>query len=346
MLMRGNRYALQCDVRQFFPSIDHEILKFTFRRLVKDARVLGLMDLIVDHSNEQPGSPQWFAGDDLLTPLERRRGLPIGNLTSQWFANWMLNGLDHYVTSRLRIGAYVRYCDDFILLHDDRRVLKEARESIRSYLASLRLCLHERKVIVRPVRCGLTFVGYRIWSSHRLLRKDNIRRFRRRVRWMREAYAQGRIDWDDIKPRLASWIGHARQANSRHLLRRLSREWRFTRGGAEQALCSPRRRVEQYGNELPVHEPQQQHTLQSEQQQRVPSGPALSRRADRHGARNRTVHGPCERGLESPGFVPEPTRSKADPDGRIYVVPPGGSGRGDPEGPTRRRLRVELVKAA
>jgi len=244
-LMRRHRFALQCDVRKFFPSIDHEILKRTFRGIIKDRRILWLMDLIVDHSNEQEPVLRWFAGDDLFTPLARRRGLPIGNLTSQWFANWMLNALDHHVTSHLRIGGYVRYCDDFILLHDDRLRLRGALEEIKSLLARIRLGVHEGKASVKPVKAGLTFVGYRSWPTHRLVRKDNVRGFRRRVRWMRKAYGRGEIDLCDVKPRLTSWMAHARQANSERLIRRLSREWRFQRGGTDQRPCSSWRLVEQ-----------------------------------------------------------------------------------------------------
>lgn len=114
-LMRRRRYALQCDVRKFFPSIDHLLLKGTCRRFVKDGRVLGLLDLIIDHSNEQEAVVEWFAGDDLWAPWERRRGLPIGNLTSQWLANAYLDDLDHFVTSRLgivlmRVIAMTSFC--------------------------------------------------------------------------------------------------------------------------------------------------------------------------------------------------------------------------------------------
>src|SRR5262249_29303684 len=115
-LMRRNRHALRGDVCKFFPSIDHLLLKDTFRRLLKDQRLLDLMDRLVDGSNEQEAGLGGFAGDDLFAPIERRRGLPIGNLTSQWFANWFLDDLDHLVTSRLKVGGYVRYCDDFVLL--------------------------------------------------------------------------------------------------------------------------------------------------------------------------------------------------------------------------------------
>lgn len=226
-LMRSHRYVLQCDIRKYFPSIDHEILKGKFRRLIKDRRVLWLMDLIVDHSNNQEPVREYFPGDDLFAPVARRRGLPIGNLTSQWFANWYLNEFDHWVTNGLRFGAYVRYCDDFLLVHNDRATLQRALGAIRTHLAGERLRVHVNRAFVSPSRRGVRFVGFRLWPSHRLIRRENIRGFRRRVRWMRRAHAAGRIGWDDIRPRLDSWIAHARQANSRLLLSRLGREWVF-----------------------------------------------------------------------------------------------------------------------
>jgi RNA-directed DNA polymerase len=226
-LMRRSRHFAQCDIRKYFPTIDHQILKSLFRRLTKDRRVLGLMDLIVDHSNEQEAVIAYFPGDDLFTPQERRRGLPIGNLTSQWFANWYLTGFDHYVTSHLGVGGYVRYCDDFVLLGHDRTALSDTLLAVRDRLSDIRLCLKRADIPVTPIEAGLTFVGYRIWPAHRLVRKDNIRRLRRRVRWMRGAYAKGLIDWPDVKCRLDSWIGHARQADSERLLKRISGEWRF-----------------------------------------------------------------------------------------------------------------------
>jgi retron-type reverse transcriptase len=228
-LLRRFRFFVQCDIRKYFPSIDHEILKDLFRRLIRDGRVLDLMDLIVDHSNRQEPVLDYFQGDDLFTPFERRRGLPIGNLTSQWFANWYLTGLDHYLTSHLGLRGYVRYCDDFVLRHDDRAALSELLVAVRDWLSHARLRLKRSSPPVTPVQAGLTFVGYRIWRTHRLLRKQNIRQFRRRVRWMRRAYARGSVEWSAIKPRLDSWMGHARQADSERLLRRISCEWTFVR---------------------------------------------------------------------------------------------------------------------
>jgi len=270
--MRRYRYAVQCDIRKFFPSIDHEILKTSFRRLIKDPRLLMLLDLIVDHSNPQEPVFDWFAGDDLFAPVERRKGLPIGNLTSQWFANWYLNRLDHFVTSGLGLGAYVRYCDDFILLSHDKEALRAARDRIREYLATLRLRIHDGKCAVVPVRGGLRFVGYRVWPGHRLLPKANVRAFRKRLRSMQEGYRRGDVDWPQVKRRIDSWLGHARHADTRHLIKQLSKEFVFSRGKAVRPACAARRVLEQQSQELPRDEPQQEHARQPQPQQRFSGG--------------------------------------------------------------------------
>lgn len=228
-LMRRNRYAVHCDIHKFFPSIDHLMLKEMFRRLIKDDRILLLLDLIVDTANEQEVVQHWFPGDELWTPQERRRGLPIGNLTSQWLANWYLNDLDYFVTNHRGVGGYVRYCDDFILLDNDRSWLQELVHQVQAFLANKRLRLHQGRLAVVPVRAGLKFVGYRTWSSHRLLPKQNVRQFRRRLSWMKKTYADGGIDSKTIWPRLASWLGHARNANSHRLIERLEQDWIFSR---------------------------------------------------------------------------------------------------------------------
>ena len=304
--MRKNKYALQCDIRKFFPSIDHDILKSNFRRLIKDRRVLLLMDMIVDHSNRQEIVNQWFNGDDLFAPIDGTKGLPIGNLTSQWFANWYLNDLDHFITKELGVGSYVRYCDDFVLLSNSRSELVTTRDLIKLKLQVYRLKLHKRKLFIKPTKTGLTFVGYRVWPQFRLLRKDNIRAFKRRVKWMRKAYSYGLIDWDDIQPRLDSWMAHASHANSRNLIIRLSKDWRFSRAVIVKQPRYPRRQLEQQCEQLPVCESQQEQSRQPEQQHRV-SGcascflPALSKSK----TRNCMVYGSHKSGIESPGCSPE-----------------------------------------
>ncbi len=107
------RHMLRCDIWRYFPAIDHEILKAEFRRRIACGRTLGLLDAVVDGSNPQEPVCRYYPGDDLFTPFERRRGLPIGNLTSQFFANLYLDCLDHFVKEVLR-APYLRYVDDFL----------------------------------------------------------------------------------------------------------------------------------------------------------------------------------------------------------------------------------------
>jgi len=105
---RKNKYVLKCDVKKYFPSIDHEILYELICRKIADKRTLWLIKLIIDSSNEQERVLEYYQGDDLFTSLARRMGIPIGNLTSQFFANIYLNGFDHYVKEQLQCRYYIR----------------------------------------------------------------------------------------------------------------------------------------------------------------------------------------------------------------------------------------------
>lgn len=229
-LLRRFRFSLQLDVRKFFPSIDHDILKARFRRLLKDRPFLALLDRLVDGSNDQEPAIEYFPADTLFTPLERRRGLPIGNLTSQWLANWYLDPLDHWLTSRLGVGGYVRYCDDFIVCDDDPGKLRHLMTAIPEFLAGLRLKVHEEPLCVLPSKAGRTFVGYRTTPTYRRITGEGKRRFFRRLRWMKRAFAAGRISAETVHQRLMSWMGHAGPADSAPLVRRLNEELVFVDG--------------------------------------------------------------------------------------------------------------------
>jgi retron-type reverse transcriptase len=130
------------DIYRYFPAIDHAILKRDLRRRVACERTLWLADAIIDGSNPQEPVHIHYPGDDMLAPVQRRRGLPLGNLTSQLFANIYLDGLDHFCTEVLRPNGYLRYVDDFALFHDRPSVLEEWRQRIAVYLAGRRLLLH------------------------------------------------------------------------------------------------------------------------------------------------------------------------------------------------------------
>lgn len=207
-MARSRRYILQCDVRKYFPSIDHEILKGLIRRKIKCAETLWLIDRIIDASNMQEESIHYFPGDDLFTPHERRHGLPIGNLTSQFFANIYLNGLDHFVKEELRCADYVRYVDDFAIFSDDRQELAEARIAIESHLEKLRLRIHPIKSQLFEVRHGACFLGFNVLPDRIRVRGENLRRARRRFKRLQARFAQGEIGVAELTQSIKSWSAH------------------------------------------------------------------------------------------------------------------------------------------
>ena len=202
-------YVLKCDVRKYFASIDHQVLKELLARVVKCRRTLDLAGRIVDGSNRQEEAVFYFPGDNLFTPLGRRRGLPLGNQTSQFFANVYLNSLDHFVNQSLRPGCYIRYVDDFVLFDDSKERLAGMRAAVERLLDGLRLRLHERKSRVYGCADGLTFLGWRLYPGRTRLVRENVARFRRRLREMERAFAEGSMDRNDVRARIHSWIGHA-----------------------------------------------------------------------------------------------------------------------------------------
>lgn len=224
---RTSRYVLQCDIRKYFPSLDHAILKAQIRRKIKCPHTLWLIDTIIDGSNPQGAELEYFPGDTLLTPLERRKGLPIGNLTSQFFANLYLSPFDHFVKEQLKAEKYLRYVDDFALFSNDRSYLAKARIAIENYLAGLRLKIHPIKSQLSATRHGANFVGFRILpkpNSHvgavRVrVRNRNLQRARKRLKAMQQSYHAGTISLAELVQRLRSWEAHLMHGDTYHLRR-------------------------------------------------------------------------------------------------------------------------------
>jgi retron-type reverse transcriptase len=228
--VRSSRYVLQCDIKKYFPSIDLEILKTILRRKIKCQDTLELIYTIIDASNEQEPINEYFPGDTLLTPLERRRGLPIGNLTSQWFANIYLNGFDHYVKEQLKVGKYLRYVDDFSFFSDDRAFLTEVRVAIEEYLARLRLKMHPVKSQLSETRYGANFVGFRVFRDRIRVRAGNLRRGRRRLQKMQQEYAIGAISGEAVLQSVQSWQAHLNHGDTWRLQQKLFASLNFQRG--------------------------------------------------------------------------------------------------------------------
>jgi retron-type reverse transcriptase len=208
-LARAHRWALTCDIAKFFPSIDHEVLFGLIRRKIRDEGCLWLVARILESSPPQESPLAYFAGDDLLTPLTRRRGLPIGNLTSQFFSNVYLSPLDHFVQRQLGCRSYLRYCDDFILFSDDPTELRGWRGEVAHFLDRLRLRLHPGKSRVRRTARGIRFLGFRVFPGRRLLAREGVVRFKRRLRRIERDYQRGRVSLEHVVASIRGWVSHA-----------------------------------------------------------------------------------------------------------------------------------------
>jgi retron-type reverse transcriptase len=211
---KQNTYVLKCDIKKYFPSIDHEILTNSLFKKIACPKTRWLISTILANSNAQEPHVQYFAGDELFSPTQRRMGLPIGNLTSQLFANIYLSPLDHFIKRELKAGAYIRYVDDFVLFANSKQQLHEWLAQIRLFLQSLRLVLHTNKTKVFPVSVGVRFLGYKAYPHKRMLHKQNTLRYKRHLRKMLRQYEKGLIDLAAIERSLNSWLGHAKFASS------------------------------------------------------------------------------------------------------------------------------------
>ncbi|MCB0206948.1 MAG: RNA-directed DNA polymerase, partial [Anaerolineae bacterium] len=164
----------------------------------------------------------YFPGDDLLAAL-RPRGLPIGNLTSQFWANVYLNSFDHFVKRELKCSAYLRYVDDLLLFADDKQTLWIWRAAIIDFLTDLRLTLHEARCHPQPVTEGIPFLGFIVFPSHRRLKRRKGIAYRRRLNGLVASYRAGEIPFETVSDSVRGWVNHARHGQTYGLRRKLFR---------------------------------------------------------------------------------------------------------------------------
>ncbi|QDU69536.1 reverse transcriptase/maturase family protein [Engelhardtia mirabilis] len=196
-LIRRHPWFLKLDVAQCFGSMRHDVVMGTLGRVLRGRRTLELCERIV-------AGPPSTAGSG--------RGLPIGNLTSQWFANLTLDRLDHYVLESIRVHGYARYMDDFVVVGPTKASLVTAHARIAGFLAEqLHLELKQRATILAPSSEGLPFLGWRLYPGLRRLRPQNLRRSLARLRRRRWELATGQISergYIDGVRALCSHLGH------------------------------------------------------------------------------------------------------------------------------------------
>lgn len=187
----GTRYCLKMDIKKFYPSIDHEVLKMLVRRKIKDGQLLWLLDLIIDSAP----------------------GLPIGNYLSQYFANFYLSAFDHWLKEKKAVKHYFRYADDLVILSPDKQQLHALLADIREYLSNrLKLTVKENYQVFPVEARGIDFVGYRFYHTHVLLRKRIKQNFARMLANRKNPAS------------VASYYGWAKHCNSRNLLKKLLHE--------------------------------------------------------------------------------------------------------------------------
>jgi RNA-directed DNA polymerase len=207
-------YALKCDVRKYFPSIDHGVLIAHLSRVIADEKLLALIGGILD-SHADGARQEWPPGGDLPDVRLCKRGLPIGNLTSQFFANVYLNPLDHFVKHELRVKGYVRYLDDFLLFGPDRATLRQQGAAVREKLAELRLEMHPDKYRLLPTRRGVDFAGFVVFADGRIrVRSSSVRRFDERYKRLLWHARHRRESPAVVTQSVCAWVAHARHAHS------------------------------------------------------------------------------------------------------------------------------------
>jgi len=218
-------WALKMDVRKYFPSIDHSIALELVARRVRCPRILQLFEVILASWVSDEAPRVRFAGDGPGS-TERPRGLPIGNLTSQFLANVVLDPVDQRIKCGRGVRPYARYCDDFVVLAHDRDGLRRVRDEIEASLARLRLVPHPCKTHVFPTAQGIPWLGFVVTPRGIRLRESGLRGARRRLRAFTFRIRRG-----DARPErwvecVRAWAAHASHASG-GLRARLSAQWGY-----------------------------------------------------------------------------------------------------------------------
>ena len=209
-------YILKADIKHYFETVDHNVLIKIIQRKIKDRNILWLIKIILsNHKISIEG-----------------KGMPLGNLTSQFFANVYLNVFDHYVKETLRIKYYVRYVDDFVILSNSENELINYKEKINAFLLrELCLELHPEKTRIVSIHLGVGFLGLRIFENHSLLKKTNIRKFKNKLSELIYDYDNKKIDYDTIYDLLEGWTAYIKNANTYNLKNKILHPLEYNFGG-------------------------------------------------------------------------------------------------------------------
>src|SRR3989344_6907584 len=196
-LVKG--YYLKADIKHYFDTVSNEILINIIKKKIKDEKVIWLIKQILNNFDFEV----------------KGVGMPLGNYTSQFFANVYLNELDYFVKHELKAKYYIRYVDDFVILDKDYKNLEKYKEAINKFLTGyLKIELHPSKSKIIKLDKGLNLLGFRVFYYHKLLRKANKRKFERQFKEKLELYKNKNISREDFAQSLQGWLGYAMWANT------------------------------------------------------------------------------------------------------------------------------------
>lgn len=209
-------FVLKCDIRKFFDSIDHDILIELIQRKIRDKNAMDLLrEILTSFANEQPN-------------LFGIKGVPIGNLTSQLFANIYMNELDQFIRHDLKVKYYARYTDDFIIVSDNKDYLEKLLPPIQSFLREkLKLKLHPSKVSIRKYRQGIDFLGYVALPHHIALRTKTRKRMMWKLRNKMAEYKNNTISKSTLLATFQSYLGVLSHADAHKLSQELRNQFWF-----------------------------------------------------------------------------------------------------------------------
>lgn len=218
-----NAYYLKLDISKYYYRIDHDILIRILKRKIKCSDTLELLERLVRSEDMNFGIPLGDHG------FEKERlsgmGMPIGNLSSQLFANLYLNEMDQYAKHEMKLPYYIRYMDDIIVLDRSKKELHRILIEIEGYLNfELKLQLNN-KTAIRPIKTGIEFVGFRFWPTHRRMTKIFVRKMKKRLKYVRKAYAREEVTSDQARSTIMSYLGFMQHADCFRLRRKTTKEF-------------------------------------------------------------------------------------------------------------------------
>jgi len=211
-------FVLKADIRHYFQEVNHEILINVVKRKIKDERVLLLIKRILaanDMKRERDAGKIYYYLDENIKNI---KGMPLGNLTSQFFANVYLNELDYFVKHKLKCKYYIRYVDDFVIIHSSKSQLEQWKIKINNFLKErLKLELHPEKSRIIFLSRGIDFVGYRNFYYHKLLRKRNLKKMEIKI----NSFNEGKIGYENLIEIFQGWEAYALWADSHNAIKKL-----------------------------------------------------------------------------------------------------------------------------